>query len=241
MRFFSCVLLLSSVLVTSCAYQTVSPNSSEVSDSKRLSFAQTYLLLGQPESAKKQLNLVNNASQGKHYWRLLSLYWLTLDHYDEAEFVHRKALLKYPKDDFLLNNYGVLLGRKNRWNDACKIFEKANESIIKKRQSVQINLSRCALRKNEVNLAQNYLKQAKEIADLPLIGLMTELNLVLIQGSPNKARIILNNIQAGKEIARGTVHFDEYNCLSLQLNTPKADSTKHPPKSDFSCLNGSRY
>jgi len=233
--------LLCCLFSSSCAYQVVSPLSPAISDAKRLSMVQAHLLLGQWELAKKQLDQIGIPEQDRHYWRLLSLYWLSVEHYDEALLIHEKALQKFPEDDFIWNNYGVLLGLKNRWHDACNAFQTANETGLLTRQSTQINLSRCAIRQNQVNLAGNYLKQAKEIADLPLIGLMTELNLVLIQGNNDKARLIFNNIQANKEIARGSVHFDEYNCLSWQLTARETDPTLYSSASDFTCLNGSRY
>ncbi|ETX11225.1 hypothetical protein MUS1_10470 [Marinomonas ushuaiensis DSM 15871] len=227
--------------ITSCAYQAVQPQPLEVSAAKRLSFIQARLLLGQWPLAKEQLDQIDEPNQGREYWRLLSLYWLSVEHHEEAVLIHEAALLNYPNDDFILNNYGVLLGAKKRWVEACAAFEKAGENGFPQRQTVQINLARCAIRQNDVNLASFYLKQAKEIADLPLIGLMTELNLVLIQGNNEKARLILNNIQAGKKIARGSVHFDEYNCLSWHLIARETDPTLHSSASKFICLNGSRY
>jgi len=225
----------------SCTYRVVSPSSPPISESKRLSLAQAHLLLGQWVLAKNQLDQIGVANQERDYWRLLSLYWLSINRYNEALLVHVEALKKYPDDDFIWNNYGVLLGLKKRWKEACEAFQEADEKSVTKRQSVQINLSRCAIRQNYVNLAAIYLKQAKEIADLPLIGLMTELNLVLIQGSNKKARLIFNNIQAGKEIARGSVHFDEYNCLSWHLIAQETEPTPYSSASNLTCLNGSRY
>ncbi|WP_417529136.1 tetratricopeptide repeat protein [Marinomonas shanghaiensis] len=241
MRLYLLPFLFCCVLISSCAYQAVPPPSPSVSDSKRLLMVQAHLLLGQWELAKKQLDQVRMADQDRDYWRLVSLYWLSVESHDKALAVHNKVLQKYPDDDFIWNNYGVLLGLKQRWVEACDAFEKADKSRLLKRQSVQINLSRCAIRQNQVNLAGNYLKQAKEIADLPLIGLMTELNLVLIQGTNDKARLIFNNIQADKEIARGSVHFDEYNCLSRHLIARETDPTLYSLASNFTCLHGSRY
>lgn len=233
--------LLYCLLCTSCAYQVVSPDPLPISESKKLSIVQAHLLLGQLGLAKNKLDQVDIAYQGRDYWRLLSLYWLSVEDYNEALLVHEKALQKFPYDGFIWNNYGVLLGLRNRWDEACSAFEKADEESLLKRQSVQINRSRCAIRQNQVNLAEIYLKQAKEIADLPLIGLMTELNLVLIQGSNDKARLIFNNIQADKEIARESVHFNEYNCLSRHLVARETDPTLYSSASNFTCLNGSRY
>lgn len=241
MRLWLLPFLLCCLLCTSCAYQVVSPTPPPISESKKLSIVQAHLLLGQWGLAKKKLDQVGVSYQGRDYWRLLSLYWLSIEDYNKALLVHEKALQKFPEDIFVWNNYGVLLGLRNRWDDACSAFEKAGRKGVPKRQSVQINLSRCAIRQNQVNLAGIYLKQAKEIADLPLIGLMTELNLVLIQGSNDKARLIFNNIQADKETARGSVHFDEYNCLSRHLIARETDPTLYSSASNFTCLNGSRY
>ncbi|NLV00467.1 hypothetical protein B6N13_20585 [Marinomonas sp. UCMA 3892] len=241
MRLWLWLFLLCCLLCTSCAYQIVSPAPPPISESKRLSIVQAHLLLGQWGVAKNKLDQIDITYQGRDYWRLLSLYWLSIEDYSEAFLVHQKALRKYPDDDFVWNNYGVLLGQKEHWDEACAAFEKAGAKGLIRRQSVQINLSRCAIRQNQVNLAEIYLKQAKEIADLPLIGLMTELNLVLIQGSNDKARLIFNNIQADKETARGSVHFDEYNCLSRHLIARETDPTLYSSASNFTCLNGSRY
>ncbi|NVK73042.1 MAG: hypothetical protein HWE24_06140 [Oceanospirillaceae bacterium] len=241
MRLWLFLLILCCLFSSSCAYQVVSPVPDSISESKKLSIIQAHLLLGQWGLAKKQLDQIQEPYQRREYWRLLSLYWLSVEHNDDALLVHESALAKYPNDGFVWNNYGVLLGLKNRWQEACEAFENADKVWPSKRQSVQINLSRCALRQNRVNLAQIYLNQAKEIAELPLIGLMTELNLVLIQGSNDKARLIFNNIQADKEIARNSVHFDEYNCLSWHLTARETDPTLYSSASNFTCLNGSRY
>jgi len=241
MRLRLLFLIVCSFFIMSCAYQAVPTQPLEMSTTKRLSVIQARLLLGQWLLAKEQLDQVDELDQGREYWRLLSLYWLSLDENKEAASVHEKALLNYPNDDFILNNYGVLLGTQKRWVDACSVFKKADENSLSQRQTVKINLARCSIRQNDVKLALFYLNQAKEIADLPLIGLMTELNLVLIQGNNDNARLILNNIQAGKEIARGSVHFDEYNCLSWHLVARETDPTLHSSASNFICLNGSRY
>ncbi|MCB5162807.1 hypothetical protein [Marinomonas algarum] len=235
------VLLLCSLFFSACAYKEVESTSPSVNTAKRLSAAQAHILLGQWALAKAQLDRIPSEEQSLPYVRLISLYWLSVPHQDEAALVYTDALQRYPHDGFLWNNYGVLLGTQQRWHEACDAFQKAAERSVKQRQSVQINLSRCALRQDRVNLAENHLQQAKEIADLPLIGLMTELNLVLIQGDSRKARIIFNNIQADKEFARGTAHFDEYNCLSWHLTAHETDPTLYLSASNFTCLNGSRY
>ncbi|MEP3349759.1 MAG: hypothetical protein ABJN96_07375 [Marinomonas sp.] len=241
MRIFRLPFLLCCFFSASCAYQPVLSNSPPVSVEKRLSLAQAHLLLGQVGMAKNQLDQIDELDQGRDYWRLVSLYWLSSGEYEVAFSTHQNALEKYPNDSFILNNYGVLLGQQRNWTEACKVFLKASENAFVARQSVQINLSRCALRQNDVNLAEAHLKQAKEIENLPLIGLMTELNLVLIQGNISEARTILNNIQSGDGITNGSVHFDEYNCLSWQLNAHESDPTKYPSTSIYTCLNGSRY
>ncbi|WP_353667760.1 hypothetical protein [Marinomonas sp. THO17] len=208
---------------------------------KRLSLIQTHLLLGQFSLAKQELERIKEADQLREYWRLSSLYWLTLKDFEMAEKVSKEGLKRYPMDAFLLNNYGVLLGTKKHWKEACELFQQAEQVALLPRQSVQINLSRCALRQEDVNLAKKHIVRAKEIADLPVIGLLTELNLVLIQGNNDKARIIFNNIQAQANIALGWAHFNEFTCLSKYINRHEDDAAQYSYASDFTCLNGSRY
>lgn len=234
-------MVLTSLLLSACAYQPVSQNTQNYSDQKRLSLAQAHLLLGQLPLAKAQLELVSKAYQQREYWRLLSLYWLRIKDTAKAESVHQQGLQRFPNDDFLLNNLGVLLGAKQQWNDACFLFQKATQEGLSTRQSVWINLSRCGIRQDDVKKAWQALKRAKEIADLPVIGLMTELNLVLIQGNLSKARLILNNIQAETENAQNSAYFDEYNCLSRQINARETDLTIYSFASTSICLDSSRY
>lgn len=229
------------LMLTACAYQPVAPTSKPYSDQKRLSLAQAHLLLGQSKLAKRQLDLVDIPHQKREYWRLLSLYWLSSGDTSQAINIHRKALLKYPHDDFLLNNLGVLLGQSQRWDQACASFQKASLGGLSSRQSVWINLSRCGIRQDDVKNANHDLNRAKEIADLPVIGLMTELNLVLIQGNLSKARLILNNIQAETKNMRDSAYFDEYNCLSRQVIASETDPTIYSSASSSRCLDRSRY
>ncbi|MGO3346033.1 MAG: tetratricopeptide repeat protein [Marinomonas sp.] len=228
-----------SLLLSACAYQSVSQNDQHYTDKKRLSLAQAHLLLGQWALTKSQLDHVE--TKGREYWRLLSLYWLSVGDETKALAVHHQALLLYPKDDFLLNNLGVILGQKQQWSKACDVFQKASLMGLSSRQSVWINLSRCAIRQDDVKKAAKDLKRAKEVADLPLIGLMTELNLVLIQGNLSRARLILNNIQAETNNARNTAYFDEYNCLSQQVIARETDPTIYSSASTSTCLDRSRY
>ena len=237
---YSSVLLIA-LLVSGCSYQPVASHGNTRSESERLALIQTHLLLGQWSAAARQLALVPESDQKLEYWRLKSLFALSVEPVELALSVHQQALSHYPEDDFVLNNYGVLLGQTGDWSQACEIFQQATEYGLSGRQSVWINLARCAIRQYDVNLATKALKEAKEIADLPLLGLMTELNLVLIQDNLTTARLILKNIQADKKIARNSVHFEEYNCLSRQVNARETDLTLYSSASAFSCLNSSRY
>lgn len=231
--------LLLLVWLTACSDKYVHQTSLPVS--KRLSLIQTHLLLGQLPLAKQQLDSIDESSQQQEYWRLKSLYWLTANDIEVAQAVSQEGLKRYPMDAFLLNNYGVILATKKRWQEACDVFLQADQVALLPRQSVQINLARCAMRQEDVNLAKKHVERAKEIADLPVIGLLTELNLVLIQGNNDKARIIFNNIQAQANIAPGWTHFSEFTCLSKYINRHEDDAAKYSYASDFTCLNGSRY
>lgn len=224
---------------TGCAYQKVTDHN--VTDERRLALAQAHLFLGQFALSKAQLDKVSDEHQGRNYWRLMSLYWFNVGSEKAALKAHEKALSLFPADDFILNNYGVLLGRAKKWKEACLVFEKASLEGASVRQSVWINLSRCALRQFDVKLAQDDLIKAKEIDDLPLIGLMTELNLVLIRGNLSKARLILNIIQANTKNTSNGVYIDEYNCLSRQVIARETDPTIYSSASTLTCLDRSRY
>lgn len=230
------ITLISSLLIVSCSHQPA--RSQFVSPHNRLSIIQINILLGHLSLAKRHLDQIKDSDQGREYWRLLGLYWQRLGSYDDAFSVYEDALNRYPNDVFILNNYGVLLGNNSRWTQACDMFKRADLSRQPKRQSVQINLARCALRKEDVKNARLYLNQAKEITELPMIGLMTELILVLIQGDYDEARIIFNDIKAREIMTRESVHFDEYNCLSRQLTVFETDPASYSSTSTFSCLNG---
>ncbi|REG82233.1 hypothetical protein [Marinomonas pollencensis] len=234
-------MMVTSLLLSACAYQPVSQNTQSYSDQQRLSLVQAHLLLGQLPLAKAQLEQISDTHQQREYWRLLSLYWLRIGDQSNALQVHQQGLQRFPNDDFLLNNLGVLLGGERQWFEACLVFQKATQKGLSRRQSVWINFSRCELRQDDVKNAWQALKRAKEIADLPLIGLMTELNLVLIQGNLSKARLILNNIQAETENAQNTAYFDEYNCLSRQIIARETDPTIYSFASTSICLDSSRY
>ena len=241
MRYLHYTLVCSVLICSACSYQPVPIESKAFSHAERLALIQTHLLLGQWSHAKKQLELIPESGRLLEYWRLKSLYALSVEEPIKAMTIHKEGLSHFSKDDFLLNNYGVLLGQVGDWQEACEVFRKASNNGLSIRQSVWINLARCAIRQYDVNLATIAIKEAKEIADLPLLGLMTELNLVLIQDNLTTARLILKNIQADKKIARNSVHFEEYNCLSRQVNARETDLTLYSSASAFSCLNSSRY
>ncbi|MCV2402576.1 hypothetical protein OFY17_06675 [Marinomonas sp. C2222] len=234
MRLF--ILLISGLLIVSCSYQTTHPRL--ISPQERLSIIQVNMLLGQHTLAKRHLDQIEKHNQGRQYWRLVSLYWQEVGSSSDALSTYEKAQLSYPNDAFILNNYGVLLGSNGRWDEACEAFKKAGLNSQFKRQSVQINLARCALRQEEVKNARLYLNQAKEIAELPLIGLMTELILVLIQGNYNEARNIFSDIKTRNLMTRENVHFNEYNCLSRQFIALETDPASYSSSSTFYCLNG---
>jgi len=228
-------------VMVGCAYQRTDNALSGISDERRLALAQAHILLGQFALSKAQLDQVSEAHQGRNYWRLRNLYWFNAGKESKALAEHERALSLYPDDDFILNNYGVLLGKTNHWQKACHEFKKASLGGYSARQSVWINLSRCELRQFDVKLSEKDLNRAKEIDDLPLIGLMTELNLVLIRGNLSKARLILNNIQADTKHATNGVYFDEYNCLSRQVIARETDPTIYSSASTLTCLDRSRY
>lgn len=237
MRLLALFFVCMSVLSACSSYSPVNAHKPVESDSKKMKLAQAYLLLGRSRLAKRKLDEISKSAQNLSYWRLLSLYWLNLNNLQQAILTHKKALSLFPNDDFLLNNLGVLMGQRHEWREACQYFRQADSNSHFMRQSIQINLSRCSIRRNDIKLAIKYLKQAKEIADLPLIGLMTELNLDLILGNIGDARLTLNMIQANTQNVRESEHFNEYNCLSQQVIARETDPSLYSFASHFTCLN----
>jgi len=254
------IVLLISVFVCGCSLQLSNdsnflPITDSNSDSyansmvQKLNFAQQYLALSSYQQAGQILNgftreerlyLTQNSLD---FARLNGVYLSQSRQRDKAEKHYSEMLIIYPNDGVLLNNFGVLLLSSGKYELACVFFKKAVLLSSQNSFSGLINLSRCELSAKKVDMARMYLKRAKEINNLPYIGLLTELNLALILGDLSWARQSYNKIQAEQKIAPYTEHRNEYECLLLQYNAVELDSTYYsssrPP---FACVvQGTEY
>lgn len=244
MRIF--FLLLFSGVMLACSNQpqtAFQSNQTPEQTSKKLNFAQQYLALSSHQQAG---NILDSFSKQERlylsrysidYARLRGVYLTQSNQSDEAIKHYQKMLKQYPKDVVLLNNFGVLLLSKKSSELACDLFNRAVIYSSQNSFSGLINLSRCELGSKNVDMASIYLKRAKEINNLPYIGLLTELNLALILGDLSGARQSYNKIQAEQKIAPFTEHRNEYECLLLQYNAVELGSTHYsssrPP---FACV-----
>lgn len=231
----ACVYLCLSLLISACSTQPITkPNQG---DETRLALAHEYLVQNQINVAHGYLLSVSqNAQKGVLFHRLMALYWLKSGDQNQAIAYHESSLGRFPNDGFLLNNYGVLLQQIGAENEACEAFEKSILASRNRSQSALINHARCALRQEDVKKAWLRIKQAKEIGNLPYIGLLTELNLVLIQGNYSKAHQINNIIQANSQYTDNEEYKMEYECLSRRVLVRESDLTSSSKVTPFACL-----
>jgi type IV pilus assembly protein PilF len=250
--------LLISVLLSGCSIQPDSDlNSLQGSNpltysskmQQKLNFVQQYLALSSYHQAGRIFADFTNeerrylSQKSIDYARLKGVYLSQSRQFKRAEKHYSDMRLTFPNDVVLLNNFGVLLLSIGVFDKACDLFEKAVLLSSQNSFSGLINLSRCELSAKKVDMARMYLKRAKEINNLPYIGLLTELNLALILGDLSWARQSYNKIQAEQKIAPYTEHRNEYECLLLQYNAVELDSTYYsssrPP---FACVvQGTEY
>ena len=250
MRIFLLAIIGSTLLA--CSMQPSSSDNASQSHQKilqKLDFIQQYLTLSSFHQAgsifatftqEEQDYLLQNSVD---FVRLKGVYLSQSHQLKEALLHYQKALDIYPNDAVLLNNFGVFLLTQMQFDRACDAFKKAVLLSSKNSFSGLINLSRCELAYKKVDMATKYLKRAKEINNLPYIGLLTELNLALILGDLSGARQSYNKIQAEQKIAPYTEHKNEYECLLQQYNVAELDSTYYSfSRPFFACVvQGNEY
>lgn len=223
------------IFLFACSVQPV--EELQKKDRAVLSLAQEYILKNRIEKAAAFLDKIDaSEKQTAEFYRLRSLYLLKANRLEDAEEYHKKSIKKFPQDVFLLNNYGVLLVRLGDYAKACELFEKTLKISRNRSQSGLINYSRCLISKDDVKKASILIDQAKELGNLPYIGLLTELNLVLIQGNKFKASQINKIIQANTNYAQISEYKKEYECLSRHINASETDLTSSFLHSPSACI-----
>ena len=239
-------LLILSLILLGCAHQlstAIKPYDPPKKLDKKLDFASRYLALSAYQQAGSILASISTEDQmyltenSIDYLRIKGIYLAKRASFLTAEQHYQSALKNFPNDVVLMNNFGVLLIDNREFERACDYFKRAVLLSSQNSFSGLINLSRCELASKKVDKALMHLKRAKEINNLPYIGLLTELNLALILGDLSGARQSYNKIQAEQKIAPYTEHRNEYECLLQQYNAAELDSTYYsssrPP---FACV-----
>lgn len=202
-----------------------------------LSLAREYILSNQLRQARMYLDKVSRYQKTTVvFHRIESLYFMRTNRLKETVQYHEKSLKAFPRDVFLLNNFGVSLVRVGEYARACGVFKKTLEISLNSSQSALINYSRCLISKDDVKKASILINRAKEIAKLPYIGLLTELNLVLIQGNYIKANQLNKIIQANSNYAQITEYNEEYECLSRHVLARETDLTSSSLTPPSACI-----
>ncbi len=222
-------------LLSACSLQPIQEKQQK--ERASLSLAQEYVLTNQLQKAKLSFNSMDSSAKSKvEFQRVYSLYLLKSNQLDKAYSYYKNSIESYPEDAFLLNNFGVVLMRLEQYEEACAWFEKAVELSLSQSQSALINQARCLISQDHVKMASILIEQAKEIGKLPYIGLLTELNLVLIQGKNIRASQINKIIQVNTKYAQFIEYKEEFECLSRQVVARESDLTSITSISPSACI-----
>ncbi|MFT2111137.1 tetratricopeptide repeat protein [Marinomonas sp. 2405UD68-3] len=228
-----CIVLV--VFLSACSLQPLQEQKQK--ERVSLSLAQEFVLTNQFQKAKFYLDKMDVSLKDKvEYIRINSLYLLKTNQLEDAHSYYQKSIKLFPKDGFLLNNFGIVLMRLGKYEEACIWFRKAVEFSVGHSQSALINLSRCLISKDDVKKASILMAQAKEMGKLPYIGLLTELNLVLIQGNNIRASQINKIIQVNTKYTQLIEYKEEFECLSRHVAARESDLTSITSISPSACI-----
>lgn len=211
-----------------------------------LSYISQYLSLGKLNQAGEIFAMFAEEEKQKllnhnlRYNVLLGAYWLQTKQAKRAQTHFQSAILRFPQSMSLVNNYGLFLLTTGAHRLACEQFKKVIDSSYVSLKSALINLSRCELMNKNINKSQMYLKQAKEIADLPYIGLLTELNLALIQSDSERVLRIYKTLQTEANKAHSFPHKNEYDCLSRLTQLVNEENSVNLLRHSSLCISISR-
>ncbi|WP_191600919.1 tetratricopeptide repeat protein [Marinomonas algicola] len=227
------ILVVVYYFLVGCSMQPVQEEQNRVA----LSLAQEYILSNQLRQAEIYLDKVSRYQKTTvEFHRIKSLYFMRTSRLDETIKYHEKSLEAFPRDIFLLNNLGVALVRVGEYTKACGLFKKTLEISLNGSQSALINYARCLISKDDVKKATILINRAKEIAKLPYIGLLTELNLVLIQGNYIEASQLNKIIQANSNYTQIIEYNEEHECLSRHVLARETDLTSSSLTPPSACI-----
>lgn len=121
-----------------------------------------YMQEGLYEKALEKLNRAREARPDyPPIYSALGVLHQKLGVYDVAEDNFKKAIKLNPKDSSTLNNYGLLLCQTLRYEEADEIFLKAvNNPLYATPELAYNNAGTCAFNNGQIELAENYFKEA---------------------------------------------------------------------------------
>jgi len=136
-------------------------NRSEIALSN-LDLGISYMQDGQYEKALERLNRAREAMPDyPPIYNALGVLHQTLGVYDVAEDNFKKAIILNPKESSALNNYGLFLCQRQRFDEADEIFMRAvNNPLYATPELAYNNAGTCALNNGRIELAENYFKEA---------------------------------------------------------------------------------
>ena len=122
----------------------------------------SYMQDGQYEKALERLNRAREAMPDyPPTYSALGVLHQTLGVYDVAEDNFKKAIILNPKESSALNNYGLFLCQRQRFDEADEIFMRAvNNPLYATPELAYNNAGTCALNNGRIELAENYFKEA---------------------------------------------------------------------------------
>jgi len=129
---------------------------------KEVDIAMRYLSKDQPEIAIKRLNAVaKEAPDSPAVYEVLGIAFQRTGEIELAEEQFRKALRLDPSYSRARNNYATYLFSQQRYEDACKEFEKVVEDVYyDNRARAFLNLGQCSIQLEHWDEAETALKRA---------------------------------------------------------------------------------
>ncbi len=121
-----------------------------------------YMSRGQYEIALEKLKkAVSSDHDYAPGYTMLGVLYETLGEMDNAGENYREALRIDPSNGDINNNYGAFLCRVGRGNESDRYFEAALEDPFYRTPAVAMaNAGECALERNNLGLAENYLRRS---------------------------------------------------------------------------------
>jgi type IV pilus assembly protein PilF len=190
------LLSLAIIFTWGCASQPANTQNHHAADA-RLALAMAYLEQGNLTKARD--NLFRAQDYGPTYLPTLNAlahYYVLVDNVQKSEVIYTQALSLYPNHPDLLNNYGVLLCKEKRFDEADHYFHQAisTDGYGKIAESFE-NAALCCISNQQLQKAQRYLIEGLTYAPLD-ISMLAELTKIDIElGDTEQAKQHLQQLQ----------------------------------------------